>query len=416
MEQATPTAGLVPPTTEPDVTELELSADVTAALRNRLPAVAEHTVAAVMNEVPGYAGSFSGEIGANISEAVEMALLGFLKLASRPWRSDPGTPLGPALDAAYALGRGEARSGRSVDALLTAYRVGARVAWRELAGVAATAGMQVMLMARFADLMFAYIDELSAASVAGHTDELSRTGQVRERYLERLGQHLLAGAAADVLVAAAERANWAPPETLTAVLLPLDNVRGITSLVPAGTLRLREELPDQQPDQEESPETVLLLIPDSAGPERRHLLRALAGRHAVVGPARPWIRARSSYQRAAQARALRIGIEDRAAGVDTEDYLAELVLGADPDALADLRAQVLAPLAGLRPETADRLAQTLRSWLLHQGRRDEVAAELLVHAQTVRYRMSQLRDLYGDRLHDPTAVRNLIIALPPPGG
>jgi hypothetical protein len=394
----------------PAVTEMGLSADVAAALRNLLPAVAEQTVTAVMNEVPGYAGTLSGEIGANVSGAVEMALLGFLKLASRPWRSDPGTPLGPALDAAYALGRGEARSGRSVDALLAAYRVGARVAWRQLAGVAATAGMQVTTMARFADLMFAYIDELSAASVAGHTDELSRTGRVRERYLERLGQHLLAGAAADVLVAAAERANWTPPDTLTAVLLPLDNVRGMTSLVPSGTLRLREDLPDL----EESQETGLLLVPDAGGPERRHLLRALAGRHAIVGPTRPWMQARSSYLRAVQASGLRVGAEARAAGLDTEQYLAELVLGADPDALADLRTQVLAPLADLRPDAAERLAQTLRSWLLHQGRRDAVAADLLVHAQTVRYRMSQLRELYGDRLHDPTTVLHLIIALASP--
>ena len=31
-------------------------------------------------------------------------------------------------------------------------------------------------MAQFAELVFAYIDELSAASVAGHTDELSTSG------------------------------------------------------------------------------------------------------------------------------------------------------------------------------------------------------------------------------------------------
>ncbi len=403
----------VSPTAEPAVTDLELSADIAAALRNLLPMLAERTVATVMNEVPEYAGTFNGEIGAKISGAVEMALLGFLKLASRPWpwRSDAGTPLGPALDAAYALGRGEARSGRSVDALLAAYRVGARAAWRELAYVAAAAGMQVVTMARFADLMFAYIDELSAASVAGHTDELSRTGRVRERYLELLGQHLLTGAASDVLVAAAERANWPAPTTLTAVLLPLENVRTATSLVPAGTLRLREELPDL----EDSPETALLLVPDSAGPERRHLLRTLAGRHAIVGPARPWMQARSSYLRAVQTRRLELPMADRATGLDTEQYLAELVLGADPDALADLRAQALAPLAGLRPEAAERLARTLRSWLLHQGRRDDVAADLFVHAQTVRYRMSQLRELFGDQLQDPATVLKLIIALGPAG-
>src|SRR4051794_20686513 len=152
-------------------------------------------------------------MGTNISAAVEMALAGFLKLASRSRDADPSTPLGPALEAAYALGRGEARSGRSMDALLAAYRVGARVSWREMAGTAAAAGMPVGTMAKFAELVFAYIDELSAASVAGHTDELSTTGRVRERYLERLAHQLLAGADADVLAAAAARARGGGPPT-----------------------------------------------------------------------------------------------------------------------------------------------------------------------------------------------------------
>ena len=69
------------------------------------------------------------------------------------------------------------------------------MAWRELARAAAEAGLPAATMAQFAELVFAYIDELSAASVAGHTDELSTSGRVRERYRERLGQHLLAGPA-----------------------------------------------------------------------------------------------------------------------------------------------------------------------------------------------------------------------------
>ena len=97
--------------------------------------------------------------------------------------------------------------------------------------------------------------------------------------------------------------------------------------------------------------------------------------------------------------------------VDTEAHLADLVLTADPDALADLRARALAPLAGLGPEVADRLAGTLRSWLLHQGRREDVARDLHVHPQTVRYRMQQLRDLYGDKLEDPAWVLGLTLAL-----
>ena len=77
------------------------------------------------------------------------------------------------------------------------------------------------------------------------------------------------------------------------------------------------------------------------------------------------------------------------------------MLDADRAAHDDLRARVLAPLAALRPATAERLAETLRSWLLHQGRRDDVAAELFVHAQTVRYRMGQIRELYGDAPRRP---------------
>jgi DNA-binding PucR family transcriptional regulator len=65
----------------------------------------------------------------------------------------------------------------------------------------------------------------------------------------------------------------------------------------------------------------------------------------------------------------------------------------------------------VRTSTADRLAETLRSWLLHHGRREEVAADLVVHPQTVRYRMTQLRELYGDKLTDPASVLELTIAL-----
>jgi DNA-binding PucR family transcriptional regulator len=94
------------------------------------------------------------------------------------------------------------------------------------------------------------------------------------------------------------------------------------------------------------------------------------------------------------------------------------VVTADRQALADLRAQALAPLAGEREPAATKLADTLRSWLLHQGRRDAVADELFIHPQTVRYRMARLRELYGDRLRDPDWLLTLTIALsmrnPPP--
>ena len=390
---------------------LRIDDAVLRVLRDRLPDVATHTVEAVTREVPGYTGALSGSMGANIEAAVQMALAGFLKLAGGSRGSDPSTPLGPTLEGAYALGRGEARSGRSMDALLAAYRVGARVSWRELSASASAAGIEAGTMAQFAELVFAYIDELSAASVAGHTDELSTSGRVRERYRERLGQHLLAGARDETLVAAAERATWPPPTTLTAVLLPSAQVRAVLASLSRDTLQVGEDLPGLPGDGAGTPYS-LLLVPDVDGPGRRHLLRVLEERQAVVGPPRPWTRARASYDRAVRTVALP-AVRGAPGPADSEDHLAELVVTADGEALADLRARALAPLADLRPATRDRLAETLRAWLLLQGRRDAVAAHLHVHAQTVRYRMGQLREAYGDRLDDPGAVLDLLVALHP---
>jgi hypothetical protein len=381
-------------------------AQVAAAIRAELPTVAERTVAAIVVEVPSYADAFAGGMGHAIGNAVELALGGFLELATSGGGADASTPIDPALDGAYALGRGEARGGRSMDALLAAYRVGARVSWREMSSTAVAAGLTVESLARFAELVFAYIDQLSAASVAGHTDELATSGRVRTRYLERLAGLLLTGAPAAELDAAAERADWAPPRSLTAVLLPEVRARGALFLLDPRTLQTTEGGQPADP----AAELTVLLVPDGDGPGRPGLLRALEGRSAVVGPARPWQAASESYARA--LRAVRLGlVPDGPAAVDTSTRLADLVLRADETALADLRAQVLAPLDELSPGARDKLVETLRAWLLHHGRRERIAAELFVHPQTVRYRMGQLRERYGNRLEDPRTVLELTIAL-----
>lgn len=381
---------------------LALNAEMAAALRARLPAVAEQTVLAVVAEVPGYKGALSGDMRVNIERAVQMALGGFVRLAEQARDVDPGTPLKPALAAAYELGRGEEREGRSMDALLAAYRVGARVAWRDLSSVMVEEGLDARTVAQFAERVFAYIDELSAASVAGHTDERATTGRVREVYLERLGQSLIEGADSELLEEAAERAGWDPPQLLTAVLVPEAQARPALATLDAATLRLHGDLVGVT-------DLAILLVPDASGPRRARLLRALDGRDAVVGPARPWTAVAASVHRARRVRELVSG--RGTASVDTEAHLARLLIHTDPDALADLRHRALEPLADVRPNVRERLEQTLRAWLLHQGRRDDVAAELVVHPQTVRYRMTQLRELYGERLQDPQQILDLVIAL-----
>ncbi|MCI4061207.1 helix-turn-helix domain-containing protein [Micromonospora sp. R77] len=391
---------------------LELDEQVAGRLRDRLPVVAERTVSAITAEVPSYSGTLTGSMREKIENAVRLALGTFLQLLEGTQPSDPSTPLTPALAAAYALGSGEARAGRSMDALLAAYRIGARVAWREVSTTSVQAGLAAATVAEFAELMFAYIDELSAASVAGHADELASAGRARRRSLERLAQQLLAGEPEETLRRSAERADWPPPRTLTVVLLPRRSLRAVLALLSPHTLESGEDLPGVEPAEE----LAVLLVPDVHAGRRRQLTRVLHGHRAVLGPARPWHRVATSYQRAVRALALDLGDPTGEAPLDTEQHLARLLLSMDPEGLADLRTQALAPLASLPPATAHRLAGTLRSWLLHQGRRDDVAADLFVHPQTVRYRMGKLRELYGDRLHDPATVLDLTLALavPPP--
>ncbi len=378
----------------PDSSELWLDERTVTELHKVLPDVAERTVSAITADVPSYSDALTGPMGQTIRTAVELALGGFVSLAGRADPGDLQTPRAPAVDGAYQLGRGEARAGRSVDALLSAYRIGARVSWREMSSTAVRNGVGAETLARFAELVFAYIDELSAASVAGHNDELANTGRVRQRLLERLADHLLDGSPTETVTAAAERAEWVAPRTLTAVIVPESQVRTVVNAIAGETLQPSEEIEGM----------VLLLVPNVHGRGRTALLRALEGRGAVAGPSRPWLEVRASYDRAARVRALGLS-------TDSEQHLVELVLTADRSALDDLRTRVLAPLDDVRASSAEKLTETLRAWLLHHGRRDAVAAELFVHAQTVRYRMTQLREMFGDRLEDPRGVLELTIAL-----
>jgi hypothetical protein len=277
---------------------------------------------------------------------------------------------------AAALGRTESRRRRGIGALLTAYQVGTGVHWQEVSELALAHDLDAGTMSQLAGLIFAFNQQLSAASVEGFTTE-SRT---RERYREYLAQELLAGAPTEGMMS---RAGWTPPTTLTCVLVDPGQVTALLSAYPDCLQAPVDDL-------------VAVLVPDAV---RTTLLRAVAGVDAVVGPTGQWSRAHASFERAC---ALADLVPERP--LDTEAHLVDLVLTGE--AWEDLREEILAPLAG-RPT----LIETLRAWLLNVGRRDAVAAQLFIHPQTVRYRMGQVREAYGERLNDPAEVLKLVVAL-----
>ncbi|WP_243640504.1 PucR family transcriptional regulator [Nocardioides jejuensis] len=380
---------------------LRFSEDQLTALRARLPRLGEKVVAAIMAEVPAYSAAFQGRMGKTIQTAVTLALAGFFDIVTSPG-ADASDAAGQVRAAAYDLGRGEARSGRSMDALTSAYRIGTATAWRDMSRVAVEHGLSAEGLASFAEVVFDFLDQLSGESLAGHAEELARSGRLRERQLAQLATALIGGREAERLTQLAEQADWRPPQRLTAVILPLAAARSVRSVLDARTLGLAGDVEALEP-YGGLPDHAVLLVPGA----RPVLLRTLADTAAVVGPTVSWTSAQASFQRAARALSLALG----EGVIDTDQHLASLVVLADAGARDDLRARVLAPLAELREGQREKLTETLRAWLLHQGRRDDIAEALFVHPQTIRYRMGQLREAYGEQLEDPAFVRDATIAL-----
>ena len=290
--------------------------------------------------------------------------------------------------------------------LLAAFRVVSRTAWREWSAVAVEHRLPGDQLAVFAERVFAYIDRLSAASVAGHADELAKTGLVRQRHRETLARQQIATAPTEDLLVTAERAEWRPPQTLTAVAAPRGDERRLISTL--GTRSL--EVPDDALPPMPHPVTVLL-VADVGGRARSALLRSIGISGAVIGPARQWTQAGRSVDRTLRAMAL-FGAGSGAGDdpIDTEEHLTELVLHADADALADLRPACsrrwTRRARGEGQAGGDAAGVVVAPWSPY-----DVAAALFVHPQTVRYRMGQLRELFGDDLVDPRAVEDLTVAL-----
>jgi hypothetical protein len=371
-------------------------------IRPHVPALSDEVIAAIRERVPPYRRPLAGRFGAGIRLGVEEALAQFADLVSDPELDRSGR------DAVYrGLGRGEFRERRSLDALLAAYRLGARVAWRRLASVAIEAGVDRRTLALLAEAVFAYIDELSALSVEGYAQEQSRAAGERDRLRRRVVELLLDPAVDEAAVrAAAAEAAWVAPETAAALVW-----RGSRS-------RLRARLPAGTPvlEGDEEGETTVAILADPEAPELADRLTRAAGRGPLVlGPTVELTAVGESAARARRVLALITNGAIEASGlVRAAEQLGALVAHGDEEALAELAGARLAPLEAETPASRRRLVETLRAWLDAQGEVAAVAARLHVHPQTVRYRMARLRELFGEALTDPEARLELALALRSP--
>ena len=243
---------------------LTMSPEVLARLKGALPAVASHAVEAIIEEVPSYAERPRLPRGQHRGRGAGRPRL-FLSIAARS--DDPSTPLGPAgRRPTPGPGRGPQRSQHGCPAVGLPDRR-ARLVAGPVRGERARRH-DAELLARFAELVFAYIDELSAASVAGHADELATAERVQQRQLERLALEMLRGASAELVTRRAERAGWDLPRSVTVLLAPDSELHHIRSLVDGRSLVLTEDVPGVDARDDVAALIVPPADPDSPAPSR----------------------------------------------------------------------------------------------------------------------------------------------------
>jgi hypothetical protein len=380
---------------------------VAEVLRAWLPAATARIVQAVSEEVPAYSGSISAPdqpFGETVRTGVEQALEHFVALVEDPeaahdpdWRT-----------VIVELGRSVVRAGRTLEALLAAYRVGARHAWREVSAAGSAAGVPPEELYRLAEELFLYIDELSGLSAEGYAAEQADQAGERQRLRRTLATLLLQHPPADpaAIAEASRAAAWPTPDAVAVLVLATDDPDRLAGRLGADALTTHAD------------GIATIIVPDPEAPGRLATLRAAiqpADLSAALGPTVTIAETARSAERARMA--LGLSTDQILPGhglLICDEHLLPLLLHRDEPLLADIRHTVLAPLDGLSERVRERLLETLRAFLDHEGRMDPAARALGVHPQTVRYRVAQLRELLGQTMEEPDQRLLLRLALRAP--
>lgn len=313
------------------------------------------------------------------------------------------TPGESVADFFRALGRGVAKEGRSLDTVQTAVRVAGLVVWRRISADAGALSLTPEMICSLGETVLLFQDEVAAAASEGYAQaQAAVAGELQRRRHQLLNLLLARPAAAPEDVAELARiARWPVPRTVAAVAL---NERRSDVARPALPPDILSDLGRSKP---------CLIVPDPDGPGRARLLdQALGDWVAAVGPTVPLHDVSRSMRWAHQALDLvRRNVIDGRGVVRCADHMSTLIVFQDEELLSALATLRLDPLDHLRASQQDRLAETLLAWLQSGRNANEVAVRLHVHPQTVRYRLRQLDELFGDQLQSPDIRFELEIVL-----
>ena len=292
-----------------------------------------------------------------------------------------------------------------LDAVLSAYRVAAKVVWEEVVGsLAREHEMPSATLIALAAQVIEYLDEISAAVGAAYLERRERLLRRRDQERDRVLHRLLAGDASPELMvsAAACELDLAPPYRVLACAWPGD----------LDQLAERVTRPSEALTVSASEDTWVLLL-DPKVDHLRLCASALAARPEAsfgVGPVAERLTEVASAARRAQ-RALEVGrrLEPERRVHDDAELGVFAVLDADPEAVRRFVVSVLGPLGGDGGDRRSDLLHTLEAVLSTSGL-GEAAAKLNLHRHTIVYRLQRIRDL-GLPVDDPARRHLLWLAL-----
>ncbi|WP_328610764.1 helix-turn-helix domain-containing protein [Amycolatopsis sp. NBC_00345] len=370
--------------------------DFGVALRPHIASTVAAMIQEVRGTVPDYAQPLRGVFG--------KVLLGSVEYAVQHCVDSMGTPDQPHehwVEFFRRRGRLEFTEGRNLDALQDSATIGARVAWRSMHPAVVQAGVDPDIVSITAEAIFAYVDELCATAIEGYQRaqaEAEGTVPVRRRRLLELIAKAPEGSARSIAELAGG-AGWPLPET--AAMVALERRPGAAEfpvdLLGDGVLA---ELDGPEPHLLSSdPDTDLAPLADR-----------LDGWRAAVSPVVPLADAPAALRTA--RRALRLSTAAVPGPIIwCRDHLATLWLLAEDFLAAELARRSLDPFASLGEKQRERLSETLLVWLESRGSAPEIASQLGVHPHTVRNRLRQLENLFGDRLRDADDRLGIQLAL-----
>jgi hypothetical protein len=375
-----------------------IPAEIADQLRPLLPELIEEMVAEIHLTVAEYARPDNDKYARAVRCGAEEAANQFLERIANP---DAGWDRAAAVF--RGLGAAEAGEGRSLEALESALRAGARVALRWLTHASQFSDAPLETLGFLAEALFVFLDKIAALSAEGYAHAQGQVAGELQRRRRRLVGLLLAEppAAAEAVTELARLAKWRLPRLVSVIVLAgHDPSGGRDPALPGEVLKDLDYAPP------------VLVVPDPYGPGRRQVIdHGLRGFRAAVGPPVGLREAAKSLNLAREAISLaEQGVFADSSVIHCDDHLTDLVLRRGGDLLERLRAKRLAPLEGMAQGRRDMLADTLLAWL-ETGKSSSVASRLFIHPQTARYRLHKLQDLFGDQLDNPDARFELALVL-----